>query len=340
MVRKTLIILLLAALVVALAFVFQPLRKGKGLNKNVHYELVPDWPQLPGNLRLGNPTGLGFDTSQNLVVFHRAGREWPLLGGMPKEPIREKTVLILDKAKGQVIQSWGNNLFIMPHGLTVDRHDNIWVTDVGLHQVFKFSHNGKLLLTLGEAGIPGKDTAHFNKPTDVAIAKDGSVYISDGYVNSRIMLFDASGKFLKEWGEKGKREGEFDIPHALSLDTVGNVFVADRENNRIQVFDPNGRFIKQYSHHSYGAMVSIFHNGFNDLFAVDDLTFLKLKHRGSDIYIFDNSGKVQTRFGRSGNDDGAVSWHHDLAVDREGSIYVGDILGNRILKFRKIQKRK
>ena len=214
-------------------------------DNNIQYKLEPNWPQLPANYVLGNPTGIGIDSHQNIIVFHRAERKWPVIGAMPVELIPSKTIIILDRQTGKIINSWGDNLFIMPHGLTVDNNDNIWVTDVGLQQVFKFDHDGKLLMKLGEEKVAGNDAAHFDMPTDIAVAKDGSFYVSDGYGNSRIVKFSATGKYISHWGSKGNKEGQFNIPHAVCLDDKGNVYVADRENKRVEVFDPAGKFLKQ-----------------------------------------------------------------------------------------------
>jgi peptidylamidoglycolate lyase len=335
MFKKSIYFIISLAGLLVVCYFLQPIKKGKGFDTTTKYELVNNWPDLPKELRLGNPTGISIDTNQNIVVFHRADREWPLIGSMPDSPIQSKTILIINKDNGKLISSWGDNLFIMPHGLKVDSQNNIWVTDVGLHQVFKFSHEGKLLLKLGQARVAAHDSEHFNKPTDIAITKGGSFYVSDGYGNSRIIKFSATGKYLFDWGIKGETEAEFEIPHGVSLDEIGNVYVADRENNRIQVFDSTGKFIKQFSDNSYGAISAVvFYR--SKIFAVDDFTFLKLKHRGSDIFIFDTTGKVQTRFGRSGFYKGKISWYHDLTVDRDENIYVGDILGNTIQKFRKV----
>ena len=332
-------IIALTALVIALYFL-QPIKKGKGVDTTTHYELVKNWPRFAPVFKMGNPTGIGIDVNQNIVVLHRANRKWPLLGSMPGDLIKNKTILIIDKENGKLLDSWGDNFFIMPHGLATDNENNIWVTDVGLHQVFKFNHQGKLLLKLGKAKLPGNDSLHFNKPTDMAIAKDGSIYICDGYGNSRVVKFSATGKYLYEWGKKGGKESEFDIPHGISLDSNGNVYVADRENNRIQVFDSNGRFIKQLGDNSFGSICSVaFNKTSSKLFSVDDFTFWKIKHRGSDVFVFDSTGKVQTRFGRSGFYEGATTWYHDLAVDEDENIYVGDILGNTIQKFKKVANR-
>ncbi|WP_339839922.1 peptidyl-alpha-hydroxyglycine alpha-amidating lyase family protein [uncultured Flavobacterium sp.] len=205
------------------------------------YILVNDWPKLPENFVLGNPTGLGINSENNIVVFHRANRIWEET--MQKDKIQENTILTLNKQTGEVLKSWGADLFIMPHGLEVDKQNNIWVTDCGLHQVFKFDSNGNLLMILGEAKVPGDDSSHFNEPTDIAVTEDGSFYISDGYENSRIAKFSKEGEYLFEWGKFGNKQGEFNIPHGIDLDNEGNVYVADRENNRIQKFDAKGNFI-------------------------------------------------------------------------------------------------
>lgn len=299
-----------------------------------HYTLDPDWLQWPDSIILGNPTGISMDTSDNVVVFQRAGRDWPLLGPMPKALIDKPTVYILDRKTGKPLSSWGADRFIMPHGLTVDKENNIWLTDVGLHQVFKFTHDGKLVLKLGEAGVAGTDTSHFDKPTDIAIAADGSLYVSDGYGNSRVMQFSANGTFIRQWGHKGDGPGEFNVPHALSLDTAGNLYVADRENKRIQVFDARGNFLYQLASELPAVLTSVCYDpARQQLLAIDDLRFLLLRHRGSDLMVWDANRRLSTRIGRSGVYSGPRTWYHDLTVDREGNLYICDILGNRIQKF-------
>ena len=115
--------------------------------------------------------------------------------------------------------------------------NNVWLTDVGLHQVFKFTASGELLLTLGTARESGNDSSHFNLPTDVAVLPGGDFYISDGYANTRVLKFSAAGEFLFQWGAPGSGPGQFRLPHGIALDQVGRVYVADRSDSRIQVFD-------------------------------------------------------------------------------------------------------
>lgn len=299
------------------------------------YELVKDWPQLPNGYILSQVTGVGIDTSQNIFLFHRNGRQWT--EPFPDSLISSNTILMLGRQTGKMINSWGANLFIMPHGLTVDKDNNVWVTDVALHQIFKLSHDGKLLMKLGVAKIPGNDSTHFNLPTDVAVANDGSFYVSDGYGNSRVVKFSKEGKYLFEWGKKGNKAGEFNTPHGIDLDSYGNVYVADRENNRIQKFDASGKFLKEWKNNMAIQLYSLtIDKKNNDVFAIDYLTVNDTIIKGSDIMQFDSSINLLTRFGRTGLYDGPLCRYHDISIDNEGNIYVGDIFGNRIQKFKKV----
>jgi peptidylamidoglycolate lyase len=296
------------------------------------YELVKNWPQLPTNYTLSQVTGVGIDKAQNVFLFHRTGREWT--DPFPDSMISVNTILMLDRQNGKILNSWGANHFIMPHGLALDKDDNVWVTDVALHQVFKFSHDGQLLMTLGLAKQPGTDSLHFNLPTDVAVAIDGSFYVSDGYGNSRVVKFSPEGKYLFAWGIPGDQSGQFNTPHGIDLDSAGNVYVADRENNRIQKFDANGKFIRSWKNDRAEQLYSVTVNkSANEVFAVDYLTQLKLKPLGSDIIRLDTSLHFNSRFGRSGQYEGPISRYHDIAIDNQGNIYVGDILNNTIQKF-------
>ena len=299
------------------------------------YELVTDWPQLPKGYVFSQVTGVGIDNSQNIFLFHRTGRQWT--EPFPDSLISSNTILMLDGEKGKILNSWGANLFIMPHGLTVDKENNVWVTDVALHQIFKFSHVGKLLMKLGVAKTPGNDSLHFNLPTDVAVANDGSFYVSDGYGNSRIIKFSKEGKYIFEWGKRGTKPGEFNTPHGIDLDLQGNVYVADRDNNRIQKFDTNGTFLKEWKNDTAVQLYSLsIDKTDNNLFAIDYLTVSDTLIKGSDIIQFDSSVNFLNRFGRTGSYSGPICRYHDIAIDRKSNIYVGDILGNRIQKFKKV----
>ena len=306
-------------------------------SKNIsEYELIENWAKIPDDYIFGNPTGVALKSNQNLVVFHRGSRSWQV--PMPKEKIIEDTFIEIDKATGKIIKSWGSNLFIMPHGLEIDKEDNIWITDVGLHQVIKYDSNGNELMALGKEYTPGKDSLHFNLPTDVAVSENGSFYVSDGYGNSRIIKFYSEGEYLFEWGVFGENKNEFNIPHGLDLDKNGNVYVADRENNKIQKFDSLGNFIAEWKNEVIGQLYSVNINHYeNYLFGIDYVVSENLNPLGSDIIKFDLDLNLKTKFGRSGNYKGPKARYHDIQVDNKGNIYVGDILNNTIQKFKPIK---
>jgi peptidylamidoglycolate lyase len=306
----------------------------KGANNVIKYEWVKDWPQLPAGYTLSQVTGVDIDTSQNLFLFHRTGRVWT--EPFPDSLISQNTILLIDRESGKMINSWGGGYFIMPHGLTVDKNNNVWVTDVALHQIFKFDHDGNLLMKLGIAKEKGNDATHFNLPTDIAVANDGSFYVSDGYGNSRVVKFSKEGKYISEWGKRGNNQGEFHTPHGIDLDTDGNVYVADRDNNRIQKFDANGKFLKEWKNDQSEQLYSLsLDPGNNNVLAIDYLTFNKIIVKGSDIIQFDSDLIFKHRFGRSGSYEGPICRYHDITIDNKGNIYLGDILKNSIQKFRK-----
>lgn len=132
------------------------------------------------------------------------------------------------------------------HSIRVDASGNIWLVDAGAHAVYKTDSRGNVLLQLGEKGVAGTDREHFNLPTDVAIAPDGSIYVSDGYGSARVVKFSSEGQFILEWGTRGTGPGEFGLPHNLVTDNRGRVYVTDRDNQRIQVFDSEGNFLDQW----------------------------------------------------------------------------------------------
>lgn len=313
-------------------------KDGKTISKHLaKYELIKDWPQLPKTFPFSQVSAIGIDTNQNIFILQRTGREW--LDSLPDSLISSNTIFLLDKETGKVLTSWGANLFIMPHGLTVDEWNNVWVTDVALNEVFKFNHNGELLLRLGVTKVAGNDSTHFNQPTDVAIAHDGSFYISDGYRNSRIIKFSKDGKFLFAWGTKGIRHGQFDIPHSICLDAHGNVFVADRENNRIQQFDRNGNFIKEWKNYQAQMLMSLSVGKADNVFATDYKYIKDSLPIGVDIIQLDSGLNLITRFGRSDLSGDTSALFHDIGVDKGGNIYVANIFGHKVQKFKPTSSR-
>lgn len=211
------------------------------------------WGQLPNGRKWGSTAGIAVAPDGNIWAIDRCGAfgsRGTNCAGSPLDPVLE-----FDPS-GKLLKSFGKGLFVSPHKITVDRDGNLWVADNGLkdgqgQQVFKFNQNGKVLMTLGKAGVSGPGLDIFDQPTEVAVAPNGDIFVADGHgeqpnANARIMKFDSRGKFLKTWGKKGTGIGEFDCPHTLAFDSQGRLFVGDRQNNRIQIFDQEGYFIAEW----------------------------------------------------------------------------------------------
>jgi len=296
------------------------------------YEVVRGWPQLPEGLSLGQVPGVDVDSHGNVFIFQRGSYLNALTPrARPLEAVKEPAVLVMDGESGKVIRRWGEGRFIYPHGVTIDAKDNVWLTDVGLHQVFKFSRDGKLLMSLGEAGKAGDDEKHFNGPTDVAVLPNGTFFVSDGYGNNRVMKFSAAGEVLAVWGKKGDKPGEFNLPHSIDVDELGNVYVSDRGNKRIQVFDLEGKLLGVWKD-ACGVPYVVKVKG-GKRFVADGGDLPGPVNRSS-ICVFDKKGNMQNRFGRLGRYEGEFDVAHDVAVDaKTGAVYVVDILGQRVQKF-------
>ena len=210
------------------------------------YRTVSDWAKLPEGRAWGSTAGVDVDSHDHVWVAERCGAN--SCAGSNLAPILEFDT------SGKLLKSFGAGMFVFPHGIYADKDGNVWVTDgqgkdgKG-HQVFKFSPGGKVLMTLGKAGVPGNGPDTFNMPSDVVVAPNGDIFVADGHggeSNSRIVKFSKDGKFIKTWGKKGTGPGEFDIPHALAFDSKGRLLVGDRNNNRIEIFDQDGNFIDQW----------------------------------------------------------------------------------------------
>jgi peptidylamidoglycolate lyase len=299
--------------------------------RGADYHVVHGWPVLPENAVFEEISSVGVDSHGRVLVLHRGGRQWPDNDQLDLTPIPAPVVLIFDGQTGKPLSRWGEKQFALPHSLTVDRDDNVWITDVALHQVYKFTHDGRLLLTLGERAAPGRDGAHFNRPTDVAVNADGSFYVSDGYVNSRVATFAADGTFLFEWGVKGTGPAQFDLPHGIALDPEGRVCVVDRKNARVQVFDRAGKFVTQWTSHFVEPQdIAIGRDG---TAFVTDIGDDRAERDQSGVYVIRPDGSVAGKIGHAGTYDGQFLVAHGVAVGNGGEVYVADFSGRRVQKF-------
>lgn len=235
-----------------------PVYKSKGMERvrpeddlPQPYHTVRAWASPPNGVPWAAVTAVEEGRDGSIYVIHRCHEN--SCAGRPEPPI-----LQFDKS-GKLIRSWGAGMFVFPHGSTIDKDGNLWVTDgngangMG-HQVFKFSPDGKLLMTLGKKGVPGDGPETFNQPTDVVVAPNGDIFIADGHrdtatsqaPNNRIVKFSKDGKFIKQFGGRGTGPGQLQEPHTIAMDSRGRLFVGDRINNRIEIFDQNGRVLEEW----------------------------------------------------------------------------------------------
>jgi sugar lactone lactonase YvrE len=238
------------------------------------YQVGVSWGQLPDGRKWGSTAGVAIGSDGNIWAIDRCGQSGSRGTNCADSPL--DPILKFD-ASGRFLKSFGAGLFVSPHKITADRDGNLWVADNGIkdgrgQQVFKFSPDGKLLMTLGKAGVKGSQPDTFDQPTEVAVAPNGDIFVADGHgneptANARIVKFDKNGRFLKTWGKKGTGIGEFDCVHTLAFDSKGRLFVGDRQNNRIQIFDQEGHPIAEWK--QFGRPSGIFIDRNDTIYVAD-----------------------------------------------------------------------
>src|SRR5262252_5642048 len=270
----------------------------------LNYEWISDFFQLPPEEHLVEPAGVAVNSKGHIYVFHRG--KHPLLEFDPS---------------GKLVRSIGDDLFVTAHMVRVDGDDNIWTTDIGSHVVLKLSPQGRVLLALGRMRIAGDDVLHFNQPTDVAWDREGNIYVTDGYGNSRVLKFDKHGNVLLGWGMKGNGPGQFDLPHTIVIN--GDlVYVGDRENARIQVFDTNGKYLQQWKlGHPYSLVLG-----------TDHVLYMSDAEAGQILKI-DLQGKVLARLVGPPPSQGPHFGPHQIALAPDASIYAVEVLRWRAEKL-------
>jgi sugar lactone lactonase YvrE len=287
------------------------------------YRTSRDWGQLPAGLKWAAVTAVEPARDGGMFVIHRcfanscAGRS-------------ESPILKFDAA-GKLLASWGAGMFVFPHGATVDRDGNLWVTDARGengkgHQVFRFNQSGQVTMILGQAGVSGSGPTLFDQPTDVVVAANGDIFVTDSHRNgrnNRVVKFTKDGTFVKEWGQKGTARGEFSEPHTIAVDSTGRLFVGDRENNRIQIFDQDGRFLDEWR--QFGRPSGIF-------IATDDTIYVADSESGPDTGAHELSGiRKGIRIGsaKDGRVTAFIEDQESTAADHSGAEGVGvDAQGN------------
>jgi hypothetical protein len=281
------------------------------------YRIVEDWARLPDGGQFGDVAGVAVDTADRVYVFHR--------GLHP--------MMIFDRA-GNFLRSWGDGVFLRPHGVHMAADDAIYLTDDGDHSVRKCTLAGKVLLTIGVPGEPAPFMSGepFRRCTHTALSPTGEIYVSDGYGNARVHKYAPDGRRLMSWGEPGAGPGQFNLPHNISCDADGWVYVADRENHRIQVFDGAGRFETQW-HDLHRPSGMYMPPGKCPLCYVGEIGPYYEFNRGAPnlgprLSILANDGRLLARIATepaAGTGPGEFISPHGIAVDSHGDIYVGEV---------------
>jgi len=312
------------------------------------YRPDPGWAKLPEGRQWGAVSGVWPDPDgEHMWVLDRCGEDSCL--GSDLHPIFK---FDLD---GNVVANFGAGIIPWPHGFFVDANGNVWVADgaTGVrveaaeregkgHQVFKFSPDGELLMTLGTAGQPGKGPNSFEGPSAVIVAPDGSIFIADGHGtegNNRIVKFTPDGELIKEWGRggMGPDPGEFNDAHAFAFDSEGRLFIGDRRNHRLTIFTQEGEFLQQWTH--LGAPSGLFIDENDVLFALDTQSgpqpdWVAARNDrdpsvGRGIWVADaTTGEIR---------DFIPSDAEFVAVDRLGNVYGAEIQNRNLVRWVPVQ---
>lgn len=287
-------------------------------NENYSYETSgEDWGNLPEDWTYKEATAVAVDEKDNVYVFNRGTHPMVVLG-----------------ADGNVLRTWGDGIFGNPHGVTIGPDGMIYCVDNGDHTVRKFTPEGKLLLTLGEANKPSPAMSGipFNLPTHSAVdPRDGGLYVTDGYANARVHKFSPDGKHLFSWGESGTGPGQFNIVHNIIVDKDGWVYIADRENHRIQVFDPNGKYETQWVNLSRAACICFDMKDEPLIYIGEYFCGISSNRNGTNlgprVTIMDLKGNIRAQLSDQsyGDEPGRFYSPHGIAVDSKGDIYVAEV---------------
>jgi DNA-binding beta-propeller fold protein YncE len=281
---------------------------------NFVYEELADWAKLPAGWSFKEVADVAVDSQDRVYVFNRG----------------DHPMIVFDR-QGNFLSTWGEDLFVRPHGLTAGPDDTLYCVDDNGHCIHKTTLDGQVLQTIGQKGKPAprQSGKPFHQPTKVAFdPKTGDLYISDGYGNARVHKYTVEGEHLFSWGEYGTEPGQFNLVHSVCTDSQGRVFIADRENHRVQIFDDRGNFLEQWNnlHRPCGLHIQ------------DDLVYIgqlpsqlavneDYPYIGSCVSIHDLSGRRLARLGHShrGEGPGQFIAPHAIAIDSGGDIYIGEV---------------
>ncbi len=312
------------------------------------YQVVDKWmkPFAKSGYIQGSQGGVFAESPDRIFVLNRGELKlpdklppdfngaWGSLGQQATLGTAElRNCILVLNGTGKVVESWTqwDKLFQGgrgPHHVRISPYDperHVWIVDDSRHQVFEFTNDGRQLVrTLGVAGVPGSDETHFARPTDVGFLPDGTFFVTDGYINTRVVKFDKTGRFLMAWGKPGTGPGDFNLPHSIAIDRSRRVYIADRANSRIQIFDENGKFLDQWP--NIRRPIDLLMTADQRLWIADLDT--------NKILQYDLSGKLLSSFGTYGTFPGAFWGIHQISVDSQENLYVAETYGGRTQKFR------
>lgn len=297
------------------------------------YRVEQGWAKPPAGRKLGSTSGVDVDRDGNIWALERCGER--SCAGSNLAPVFK-----FDPS-GRFLTNFGAGMFVFPHGMHVDTDGNVWVTDAEGKDgkgniVVKFSPEGKVLLTLGKAGVAGAGQDTFNRPSAVATAPNGDVFVADGHggdSNARIMKFSKDGKFIKSWGKKGRGRGEFDELHAIALDSKGRVFVGDRGNSRIKIFDQDGRLLEEWA--QFGRPSGIFIDKSDTIYVSDSQSDAKRNpgfRRGIRIGSA-KDGSIRALIPGVGPEPDKETVPEGVAADATGNVFGGQTSSSGLTKY-------
>ncbi|WP_419934586.1 peptidyl-alpha-hydroxyglycine alpha-amidating lyase family protein [Candidatus Palauibacter sp.] len=304
------------------------------------YMAMDGWGQLPDGRSWGATSAVyPAPDGEHIWVGERCGAN--LCVESDVDPI------LLFDTEGNLVRSFGSGMIAWPHGMFVEDDGSVWVADaVGYapvpegwgHVIYKFSPEGEVLMTLGEKGVAGDGPNHFNKPSDILVAPDGSIFVADGHDaggNNRIIKFAPDGTFLMEWGRMGTANGEFRDPHALAMDSQGRLFVGDRGNSRVQIFDQEGNHIETW--YQFGRPSGLFIDENDVLYSTDSESNAR-RNKGwlRGIYIGDAASGWVTAFipdPEPNPDASGTSGAEGIAIDAHGNLYGAEVGPRQMRKY-------
>jgi len=328
------------------------------------YRVVPNWPTLPAGMFFGlkDAPPPPAEREAQAAARRASGRQGGGGGGQPGGPTNQpgisglaidaqdriyvfnrgaKPVMVFDTA-GKLIRSGAdqaiNGKTINPswqHSGGVDWEGNVYVIERDAHRIVKLSPKlDTFLLQLGTTNEKGNDATHLNLPSGIAILHNGNMIVTDGYGNNRVILFDKTGKFIKQVGkgaggpeDKGTGPGEWNLPHKLAVDADENLYIIDREGHRLEVFDKNLNYIREIRNDWNPWDVNISRKGTDGIGWIAD-------HKDERVLKFSlKDGKILAVWGKQGWSPGEFDWVHGIVVDSKGAVYAADTYGQRLQKF-------